>query len=177
MTKREVRCCAMSRLELTADAVCWDVGAGTGSVSIEMALLARRGRVFAIEKNERALSLLAENRRKFHVSNLEIVPGRAPETCWELPAPTHVFIGGSAGDLREIVSLVLGKNSAARLVMTAVTLESAAEMTALMKDFGFTEADAVCLNAARSRAAGPYNLMTAQNPVYLFTLQRREGTA
>lgn len=174
MTKREVRCCALSRLELTADAVCWDVGAGTGSVSIEMALLARRGKVFAIEKNESALALLAENRRKFHVSNLDIVSGRAPEACRELPAPTHVFIGGSAGNLREIVSLILEKNPAARLVMTAVTLESAAEMTGVMKDFGFTETDAVCLNAARSRAAGPYHLMTAQNPVYLFTLQRRE---
>lgn len=175
MTKREVRCCALSRLELTADAVCWDVGAGTGSVSIEMALLARRGKVFAIEKNESALALLAENRRKFHVSNLEIVPGRAPEACRELPAPTHVFIGGSAGNLREIVALVLEKNPAARLVMTAVTLESAAEMTGIMKEFAFAETDAVCLNAARSRAAGPYHLMTAQNPVYIFTLQRREG--
>lgn len=174
MTKREVRCCALSRLELTADAVCWDVGAGTGSVSIEMALLARRGKVFAIEKNESALALLAENRRKFHVSNLEVVSGRAPEACRELPAPTHVFIGGSAGNLREIVSLVLEKNPAARLVMTAVTLESAAEMTGVMKAFGFTEAETVCLNAARSRAAGPYHLMTAQNPVYIFTLQRRE---
>lgn len=175
MTKREVRCCALSRLALPAQAVCWDVGAGTGSVSIEMALLARRGRVFAIEKNDAALALLAENRGKFHVPNLEIVPGRAPEACQELPAPTHVFIGGSAGNLREIIALVLEKNPAARLVMTAVTLESAAEMTGVMKDFGFTEADAVCLNAARSRAAGPYHLMTAQNPVYLFTLQRREG--
>lgn len=174
MTKREVRCCALSRLELTADAVCWDVGAGTGSVSIEMALLARRGKVFAIEKNESALALLAENRRKFHVSNLEVVSGRAPEACRELPAPTHVFIGGSAGNLREIVSLVLEKNPAARLVMTAVTLESAAEMTGVMKAFGFTEAETVCLNAARSRAAGPYHLMTAQNPVYIFILQRRE---
>lgn len=176
MTKREVRCCALSRLELTAEAVCWDVGAGTGSVSIEMALLARRGKVFAIERNESALALLAENRRKFHVSNLEIVPGKAPEACRELPAPTHVFIGGSAGGLREIVSLVLEKNPAARLVMTAVTLESAAEMTGIMKEFAFTETDAVCLNAARSRTAGPYHLMTAQNPVYLFTMRRREGT-
>ena len=175
MTKREVRCCALSRLELTAEAVCWDVGAGTGSVSVEMALLARKGRVYAIEKSEKALALLAENRRKFHTSNLEIVSGRAPEACRELPPPTHVFIGGSAGDLREIVSLVLEKNPAARLVMTAVTLESAAEMTGVMKDFGFTEAEAVCLNAARSREAGPYHLMTAQNPVYLFTMQRREG--
>ena len=82
---------ALSHLALTSEAVCWDVGAGTGSVSIEMALLARKGRVYAVEKNENALALLAENRKKFHVSNLEIVPGRAPEACRELPVPTHVF--------------------------------------------------------------------------------------
>lgn len=175
MTKREVRCCALSRLELTADAVCWDMGAGTGSVSIEMALLARKGKVFAVERNESALALLEENRRKFHVSNLEIVPGRAPEACRELPAPTHVFIGGSGGGLGEMMALVLEKNPSARLVMTAVTLESVAEMNRAAKEFDFTEVDIACLNVSRGRTAGPYRLMTAQNPVYVFTLQRREG--
>ena len=175
MTKREVRCCALSHLALTAEAVCWDVGAGTGSVSIEMALLARKGRVYAVEKNENALALLAENRKKFHVSNLEIVPGRAPEACRELPAPTHVFIGGSTGGLRDIVTLVLEKNPNARLVLTAVTLESVAEMEWLVKEFHFADADITCLNVSRARELGAYHLMTAQNPVYLFTLQRREG--
>ena len=177
MTKREVRCCALSHLALTAEAVCWDVGAGTGSVSIEMALLARKGRVYAIEKSENALALLAENRRSFHVSNLEIVPGRAPEACRELPAPTHVFIGGSTGSLRDIVALVLEKNPNVRLVLTAVTLESVAEMERLIKEFDFTDADITCLNVSRARELGAYHLMTAQNPVYLFTLQRREGAA
>lgn len=177
MTKREIRCCALSHLALTAEAVCWDVGAGTGSVSIEMALLARKGRVYAVEKNENALALLAENRKKFHVSNLEIVPGRAPEACRELPVPTHVFIGGSTGSLRDIVALVLEKNPNARLVLTAVTLESVAEMEQLIKEFDFTDADITCLNVSRARELGAYHLMTAQNPVYLFTLQRREGAA
>lgn len=175
MTKREVRCCALSHLALTAEAVCWDVGAGTGSVSIEMALLARKGRVYAVEKNENALALLAENRKKFHVSNLEVVPGRAPEACRELPAPTHVFIGGSTGGLRDIVTLVLEKSPNARLVLTAVTLESVAEMEQLIKEFHFIDADITCLNVSRARELGAYHLMTAQNPVYLFTLQRREG--
>lgn len=175
MTKREIRCCALSHLALTSEAVCWDVGAGTGSVSIEMALLARKGRVYAVEKNENALALLAENRKKFHVSNLEIVPGRAPEACRELPVPTHVFIGGSTGSLRDIVTLVLEKNPNARLVLTAVTLESVAEMERLVKEFHFADTDITCLNVSRARELGAYHLMTAQNPVYLFTLQRREG--
>lgn len=177
MTKREVRSCALSRLALTGDAVCWDVGAGTGSVSIEMALQARSGKVFAVEKKEKALALLEENRRRFHVSNLEIVPGSAPEACRELPPPTHAFLGGSSGNLREIVALLLEKNPRVRIVATAVTLETAAELTRIGKEFSFTEFDAVCINAARSRSAGAFHLMTAQNPVYLFTFQRTGGAS
>ena len=170
MTKSEVRAVALSRLELTADAVCWDIGAGTGSVAVEMALFARRGRVYAVERNPAALELLRENRARFHVSNLEVIPGSAPEACRALPAPTHAFIGGSAGNLREIVSLLLEKNPAVRIVAAAVTLETAAELAALMGEFG--SAQAVALSAARSRAAGPYHLMAGQNPVTLFTFQR-----
>lgn len=175
MTKREVRAAALSQLRLRADAVCWDVGAGTGSVSIEMALQARRGKVYAVEKDDTALALLEENRGRFHVRNLEIVGGAAPEACRALPGPTHVFIGGSSGNLREIVALALERNPAVRIVAAAVTLESIAEMNAIIKEFPSMDADVVCLNAARGRAAGPYHLMTAQNPVYLFTLRRREA--
>ena len=167
MTKSEIRALALSRLRLTADAVCWDVGAGTGSVSVEMALQARRGRVYAIEKKEEALALLAENKARFHVSNLEIVPGSAPGACRDLPAPTHVFIGGSSGSLREIVGLILEKNPKARIVAAAVTLESVAELTGISRDF--PSRSVVCLSAARGREAGPYCLMAGQNPVYLFT--------
>ena len=167
MTKSEIRALALSRLRLTADEVCWDVGAGTGSVSIEMALSARKGRVYAIEKNEAALALLAENRRKFHTANLQIVAGAAPDACRDLPPPTHAFIGGSSGNLREIVDLLVEKNPRVRIVAAAVTLESVAELTGLSRDF--TSHSVVCLTAARGREAGPYRLMVGQNPVYLFT--------
>lgn len=172
MTKSEVRACAMAKLALPRDAVCWDVGAGTGSVSIEMALQARDGKVFAIEKKEGALALLEENRKKFHASNLEIVAGSAPEACRDLPAPTHAFLGGSSGNLREIVMLLLEKNPDVRIVASGVTLETVGELTRLGKEFAFSTFDAVCLSAARSRNAGAFHLMCAQNPVYLFTFQR-----
>jgi len=175
MTKREVRAAALSQLGLTRDAVCWDVGAGTGSVSIEMALQARNGKVYAVEKNETALELLEENRKRFHVRNLEIVSGSAPEACRELPAPGFVFIGGSSGNLREIIALVLEKAPSARIVVSAVTLESIAEMENIVRGFSFTDAEITCLSVTRSHKAGPYHLMTAQNPVYLFTLQQREA--
>ena len=120
----------------------------------------------------RSLALLEENRRRFHTANLEIVPGAAPEACQDLPAPTHAFIGGSAGNMRAIIALLLEKNPAVRIVASAVTLESVAELTACGKEFSFTEWEAVSLTAARSRTAGPYHLMTGQNPVHLFTCQR-----
>lgn len=172
MTKSEVRACAMAKLALPRDAVCWDVGAGTGSVSMEMALQARDGKVFAIEKKEGALSLLEENRKKFHVSNLKIVAGSAPEACRDLPAPTHAFLGGSSGNLREIAALLLEKNPDVRIVASGVTLETVGELTRLGKELAFSTFDAVCLSAARSRDAGVFHLMCAQNPVYLFTFQR-----
>lgn len=171
MTKSEVRALAVSRLRLREDSLCWDVGAGTGSVSIEMALQARQGRVYAIERREDALALLRENRERFHLGNMELVPGSAPGVCVSLPAPTHAFIGGNAGNLREIVALLLEKNPSVRIVAAAVTLESAAELTGIIRDFPFAEHEVLCLNAARGRVAGDYHLMAAQNPVYLFTMQ------
>lgn len=173
MTKREIRACALSLLRPARGAVCWDVGAGTGSVSVELALQAREGKVYAIEKDAAALSLLEENRKKFHLSNLEAVPGTAPAACAALPPPTHAFLGGSSGQLREIVDLLLMKNPGVRLAAAAATLESAAELTALLKDPRFSEAEAVSLTAARSREAGPYHLMAGGNPVCLFLFQGR----
>ena len=174
MTKSEVRAVALSKLRLTERAVCYDIGAGTGSVAIEMALQAKYGHVYAVERRDDAVELLKKNQAAFHVENLTGVSGTAPEACRNLPAPTHVFIGGSAGNLRDILSMLLAKNSHVRIVATAVSLESIAELTACMKDFAFTEAEAVSVQIARGKKAGPYHLMTGQNPVYIFTMQSEE---
>lgn len=174
MTKSEVRAIALSKLRLTERAVCCDIGAGTGSVAIEMALQAKRGHVYAVERRIDAVELLKKNQAAFHVENLTVVSGTAPEACRDLHAPTHAFIGGSAGNLRDIVSMLLAKNPHVRIVATAIALESVAELTACMKDFAFTEAEAVSVQIARGKKAGPYNLMTGQNPVYIFTMQSEE---
>ena len=174
MTKSEVRAVSLSKLRLTEDALCWDVGAGTGSVAVEMALLARKGRVWAIEKRADAIGLLEQNKGKFRLGNLEIVEGTAPEACRELPAPTHVFIGGSSGGIREIIALAREKNPRVRVVATAIALESVGELAACMKDKTLAEAETVCLQVSRGKKAGPYHLMLGQNPVYIFTLQGGE---
>ena len=147
------------------------MGAGTGSVSIEMALLAKKGRVYAIERKDAAVELLRENCRRFGADNLTVVPGLAPEACKDLPAPTHAFIGGSSGNMKEILTLVLEKNPNARIVATAITLESVAELTECMKRFSFADTEVISMSVAKSKKAGPYHLMTGQNPIYLFTMQ------
>ena len=151
------------------------MGAGTGSVAIEMALQARNGQVFAVERKPDAVALLERNKARFAAENLTVVPGSAPEACAELPAPTHVFIGGSSGNMREILKLILEKNPNARIVATAIALESVAELTACMKEFPFRETEVISMQVARDRNAGPYHLMTGQNPIYIFTMQG--GTA
>ncbi len=169
MTKSEVRSICLSKLRLTPNAVCWDVGAGTGSVSIEMARLCADGTVYAIEKSERALALLEQNKEAFSASNMQIIPGPAPEACRDLPAPTHAFLGGTSGSVRDILALLLEKNPHVCIVATAVTLESVSALSACMEDF--EAAECVSVQVSKAAALGQYHLMQAQNPVYIFTLQ------
>ena len=127
MTKEEVRTVSLSKLCLTEDSVCYDVGAGTGSLSIEMALRAHQGKVWAVEKKEDAVELIRQNKVKFAAGNLEIIEGLAPEALTDLPAPTHAFIGGSSGNLKEIVKLLIEKNPQVRIVINCITLETVSE--------------------------------------------------
>ena len=171
MTKEEVRCVSLFKLQLKKDSVCYDVGAGTGSVSVEMALRADQGQVFAIEKKEEAAALLAENKRKFAVDNLEIIKGEAPSAMEELPAPTHAFIGGSSGNLKEIVALLLKKNEQVRMVINCITLETISEAIELLKEYQFEVQEVVQLAAARGKKLGSYHLMMGENPIYIITCQ------
>ena len=170
MTKSEVRTLAITKLKLKQDSVIYDIGAGTGSVSIEMALAVPDGTVYAIEKENEAVDLIRQNKAKFGTSNLEIIHGTAPDAIRELPEPTHAFIGGSSGNLNDIMQTLLSKNKDMRIVITAVTLETVSEALSCMTNFGFKHRDIVQLSVSKSREIGSYNLMTAQNPVYMFTL-------
>ena len=146
-SKAEVRAVSLSKLSLTSDAVIYDVGAGTGSVSVECALGAYDGQVYAIERDADAAALIARNREKFGTENLQVVEGAAPEAF--------------AGRL----------NPAVRIVLNAVTLETQAEAMECVRRFGFRYAETVCVNIARARRMGRYNLMAAQNPVYIVTME------
>lgn len=177
MTKEEVRSISISKLGIWKDAVIYDVGAGTGSVAVEMALQAPDGVVYAVEKNEEAVALLEKNRTIFAADHLKIVHGKAPEALENLPVPTHVFLGGSSGNLKEILEIVRKKNQAVRVVINAITLETVTETLAYLKEQEISGAEIVSVQTARAREVGRYHMMTGQNPVYVISFggERQEG--
>ncbi len=174
MTKSEVRAVSVSKLRLTEDAVVWDVGAGTGSVSVEAALLCPRGHVYAVECREDAAELIGRNARRFALRNLSVVRGTAPEALEALPAPDSVFVGGSSGGMEQILWLALERNPRARIVVNAIALESVGELTRVAEALEL-EADIVQLTVARARKLGRYHLMNGMNPIWIAELHRREG--
>ena len=167
MTKQEVRAVALAKLRLTATDTVWDVGAGTGSVSIEAALVARAGSVWAVERNAAGVRLIRENADAFGCGNVHAVPGVAPEALAKLPVPDAVFVGGSAGELPSIVEAALEKNSQVRLCVPCVTVETLTEACALLSGSRFKGFEACQVAAARAEAVGSHHLMKAQNPVLL----------
>lgn len=169
MTKAEVRAVVMSKLRIRETDVVYDIGAGTGSVSVEMALAARRGRVYAIEANPAAVELCKLNKERFCLHNMEIVEGTAPDAMVELPKPDVAFIGGSKGQMAEIVELLLRKNPAIRLVINTVTVENTAKALKLLEDKRFADVEMVQLQINRARKTGAGHMMTGGNPVTIFS--------
>lgn len=175
MTKQEVRAVALAKLRLTATDTVWDVGAGTGSVSIEAALVARVGSVWAVERNAAGVRLIRENADAFGCGNVHAVPGVAPEALAKLPVPDAVFVGGSAGELPSIVEAALEKNSQVRLCVPCVTVETLTEACALLSGSRFKGFEACQVSAARAEAVGSHHLMKAQNPVFLVSARGAGG--
>lgn len=168
MTKQMVRAAALAALAPGEEETFWDVGAGTGSVSVELAAVASRGRVYAVECETEACCLIEENRRKFCAWNLHLVPGRAPEALADLPAPDGVFIGGTKGGMEGVVDAVLARNPAARLCITAIALETVtAAMQALQKHG--VDPCVRQLAVSTTGTAGRVHMLTAQNPIFLIT--------
>lgn len=174
MTKREVRNVSIGKLNLTSDAIVYDIGAGSGSVSVEMALQASDIKVYAIEKNPDALGLLEKNKRKFAADNMEIIAGVAPEVLEELPAPTHVFLGGSGGNMEEIFECIFQKNPACRVVINTIALNSLTRLMDILaqnKSYGF---EIVQMQNSVAKNVGDYQLMMGQNPIYIVTVVKEE---
>ena len=166
MTKAAVRCCAVSALEIGSDDTCWDIGCGTGSVSVEMAYRCNSGGVYAFDRNHDAILLTAENSRKYHCDNIHILRGTAPEVLEDAPAPDKVFIGGSSGSMPEIFRIISQKNPVAHIVVTAVTLETLNAAMSAFSNIG-RECSVTQIAVTDTRKVGAYTMMQAQNPVFI----------
>lgn len=190
MTKNEVRVLSISRLELTKNAVVYDVGSGTGSVSIECARLSPDIFVFAIEQKEEAANLTKENAVRLGLSDqIVVINKKAPEGFEELPTPTHVFIGGSSGALSDILSAIQKKlivkentkgktdkaSKGVRVVINAVSLETIAQITKLIQMYPVKHVQLTQIQASRAHKLGSYNLMQAQNPVLIASFNLLPG--
>ena len=166
MTKQEVRAAALSKLAVTLEDVCWDIGAGTGSVAIELALQCRA--VYGVEREEAALNIAAQNRERFGAWNLCLVKGEAPDALAALPKSDAVFVGGSGGQLGEILRAIHAANPAARICVSAITIESLHNAYSVLRELDY-ETEVTQLSVSRSKPAGGLTLMLAQNPVWLVT--------
>lgn len=165
MTKSEVRAVVMSRLRIRETDIVYDIGAGTGSVTVEMALAASKGTVYAVECDPKAVELCKLNKQKFGLHNIKIIEGTAPHILCELPAPDAAFIGGSRGQLRDIIACLVKKNPTVRLVVNTVTTENTNRALALLENEAFTGVEAVQLQVSRIKKTGAGHMVSAQNPV------------
>ena len=169
MTKSEVRSVVMSKLKVCEYDTLYDVGGGTGSVSIEMALHAKRGQVYSIECKEEAIALIQENKEKFGVSNLHIVEGMAPEAMDDLAIPDKAFIGGTRGNMAPVLAALINKNPNIKVVINVVALESLSNAMNSLRSTGYETIDIVQIAISKANERGSYHMMTAENPVFILT--------
>ena len=168
MTKSEVRAVIMSKLRIKPDMVCADIGAGTGSCTAEMALAAWKGKVYAIDPNPEAVALIKENCRNFHIGNVDVTEGLAPDDIRDWPAMDAVFVGGSKGNMADIFDEVLAKNPRARIVTSAIVLQTLQAAMDAFKKHGI-DPEIVQISAAASKKVGGQDMMMARNPIFIIS--------
>lgn len=167
ITKEEIRVVTLAKLKLRHDMTLWDLGAGSGSVSIEADHLLPNGRIFAVERNPQCIEFIKENLNKFNARHVTLVEGEAPECLETLPDPDRVFIGGSGGNLWKILEAVdLRLPAEGRVVINAVTLETLTAATEYFDNAGYL-VEVTTVNIARTRPLTDYKMFEAYNPVYI----------
>ena len=169
MTKSEVRTISISKLNLKNNFVVYDIGAGTGSISVETALKLNDGSLYAVEKNEDAVDLIKKNIEKFKAYNIEIIKSIAPEGIENLPKPDCVFIGGSSGNIDEIINVLLKKNPYVNVVINAIALQSLNEALKCMEKYKFDNVEIVNVSISKSKKVGYYDMMMGQNPIFIIS--------
>ena len=174
MTKEAVRALALAKLELHRARHLIDIGAGTGSVSIEAALQNPALRVTAIERQADALRLLAENRQRFGCDNIAIVAGVAPLAVAD--KADAIFMGGSGGHLTALIDWSLAQlHPGGRLVMTFILQENLNAALDYLQQRGITQIDCLQLNVSSLTALGSGHYFKPNNPVFVIACQKEEN--
>ena len=168
MTKREVRANILAKLAVQPEDIIWDVGAGTGSVSVELALAASRGWVYAVEYNPEGCDLIRKNKEKMGAWNLSVIEGKASQALIDLPIPQAVFIGGTKGEMDAVIKLALEKNPAVRICISAIAVETLTAAMETLKKYGI-EPYVTQISVSKTKAIGDLHLLLANNPVFLIT--------
>ncbi len=167
ITREEVRAVSLAKLRLRHDMILWDIGAGSGSVSIEADHLMPNGQVFAVERNPQCLAYLKKNLQKFNSRNITLVEEEAPHCLDDLPDPDRVFIGGSGGHLWKILEAVDGRlATGGRVVLNSATLDTLTAATEFFENAGY-ELEVTSVNIARTRPLTDYKMFEAFNPVFV----------
>lgn len=174
MTKEEVRAVSIAKLELSGEFILYDIGAGTGSIAVTAAASHEKARVYAVEQKAEGVELIRQNQKKFCVDQLFIIEGMAPGILEGLEPPTHVFIGGSLGNLRKILCCVKEKNQNAKVVLNAVTLETLREVQNAGEEGLLTDVEIIQTGIARSKKMGNYHMMMGLNPVYIISARIKD---
>lgn len=176
ITKQEVRAVSLAKMRLSDESVLWDIGAGSGAISIEASFLARKGRIYAIEKNSADVAIIRKNIRKFQTQNIEVIQAPAPEGLDRLPDPTAVFIGGSGRRMEDIIDLVTRRlKPGGHIVINVVAMENLSTAVNALKARGFIP-DVTLVNIARSREIANLTRLEALNPVFVIAASKKEGS-
>lgn len=167
MTKKEIREVSICKLRLYPGAVVYDIGSGTGSVAVEMADMSPDIEVFALEQKPEAVELIEKNKEKFHLDNITVLKTKAPEGLMDLKMPTHAFIGGSGGNMKEIIETLYQINPGMRIVINAVSIETLCEIKEIILAYPVCDTEFVQLQVSRVKELGTYHMMQAENPIFV----------
>ncbi|MBI4288732.1 MAG: precorrin-6Y C5,15-methyltransferase (decarboxylating) subunit CbiT [Chloroflexi bacterium] len=174
ITKMEVRVITLAKMGVREDSVVWDIGAGSGAVSVEAARLAVKGKVYSVEKDPASIQNINRNMEKFGVANMEVVPTFAPDGLDALPDPDVVFIGGSGGRLKAILESACARLRAdGRLVMNAASLDTLTIAKEVLDRLGWHK-EITIVGIARTRELKDILRFESLNPVFVICAHRAE---
>lgn len=168
MTKQEIRILTIVKAEIEDNSVILDVGAGTGSLSIEAALQAPKGRVYAIERKPEAIELIKQNCEKFAVDNLELIAAEAPEGMDNLPELDVAIIGGSGSHLEPILDIIDSRLKInGRIILNCITLQTLWQCLSYMKQKENYSYETIQVQVSRFNQVGSYDMAKAENPIFI----------